>query len=794
MSRSGNGRQQRHQGSGGARRSVRRGIVALVALLMLSTMTTAGAASRAGAASQPGQMTTAIAWPVRLDVELQHLRTETTITVDGANRVARFEIQEQFRNVGGRLLEADYLYPVPKGAVFTDLSLFAGETELKGEMLPAEEARGIYEEIVRRRKDPALVELVGQGLVRARVFPIEPGQTRKVILRYAQVLPREADVVRLRYPANRGLMVPLDQPEPMPRERPIETPQRERRFAPDTVPFALRVRLTGADRYGTPFSPSHTIQVHRRGGDELEIAVPSAEGRSDFELLLPLARREIGASLLAHSPDPTREAGYFMLLLTPPPYEGGERIPRDVTLVLDLSGSMSGHKVLQARGALRTVLEGLDEGDRFRLITFASVVREFHSEALPATRDNVAEAVRYLEALEPDGSTNIHDALVRALEPEAQRGRMAVVLFLTDGLPTVSETDPERISAAAARLRDGERVFAFGVGEDVNTYLLDRLAEGGRGSVAYVRPDEDVEASVASLSRKIGTPALADLRIVDAPTELEELYPSPLPDLFHGEELVLLGRYRDAAAGPLVIEGERSGRTERLTFDLDFPGRRADDGFVARLWAARKAGALTSHIRLHGPDPETVAAIRELGLRYGILTEYTAYLVQEPALANMDVRQVEARVREMVAEPQAQTGSAAFRRSRAAAELDAAVSLDAAEEALAASPAMAGEWTHDGSALGPQRLGRRLFVLRDGSWQDLGVAASEGGAELAVEPYSDAWFDLLVRFPGLRAAAALGERVIIAGEGLTLRLEAGGRTRLEARDWSRLEAAFAGDR
>lgn len=733
--------------------------------------------------------------PIRLaDREIVHLGSEVSVEVDARTRVARFEIQERFQNLGGRLMEADYLYPVPAGAVFTNLSLFVGETELRGEMLPAEQARAIYEEIVRQRKDPALVELVGHGLVRTRVFPIEPGQIRKIILRYTQVLPREGELLRLTYPRTRSALIPVS-----PIVRPVvpevaERPGSRGAFAPGgaTMPLRVVVRVTGAEAIGDPVSPTHAVDTSRPAVNELEVRT-EARADGDFELLLPLRRAEVGASLLVHSPDPSREAGYFLLLVTPPPHANGAGIPRDLTLVLDVSGSMSGHKLAQARAALRQLLRGLEPADRFRLIAFASVVRGWREGWSHAEPPAVAEAIEWLDALAADGSTNIHDALARALEPEVAPERLSQVLFLTDGLPTVAETDPERIALAAARLRDGERVFAFGVGEDVNTYLLDRLAEGGRGAVSYVAANENVEEAIGSLARKIGAPALADLRVERAPVALEELYPAPLPDLFHGEELMLLGRYRDGAAGTLVLTGERNGRSARFEFDLDFARRTPANDFLPRLWASRKAGALTSHLRLHGHDAETLEELRELGLRYGILTEYTAYLVEEPGMSR---DQVAERVERLAMAPVEQTGGRSFRRARADADMRQAASVSEAEEAMAA---MAPPSAMNAHAIGGDtgtptwtRVGRRIFRLVDAVWVD--ARLQQDAAELAIEPWSGAWLDLIERFPGLRDAAALGESVIIAGDGLALRLAGGGATVLEDDDWERIERAFAPER
>jgi Ca-activated chloride channel family protein len=713
---------------------------------------------------------------------IERLRSDVRITVDAERRVAQVEVEEEFRNRSGLLMEGDYLYPIAPGAVFTNFSLFAGDRELRGEVLPAERARAIYEEIVRRKKDPALIELMGHGVLRARVFPIEPGATRRVVLRYTQTLSKEGDLLRLRYPRIVAAL-PGDLRETAPAD-----PRRLERF-----PFTLRITVIGADRFGTPYSPTHAIEVREIGRGELEI-VHRGDGRArDFELFLPLREPDVGASLVAHAID--GEPGYFMLLITPPAPGAELEIPRDVTLVLDVSGSMSGDKLEQARAALDQLLAGLRPEDRFRLITFSSVVRAFRRDFVPADREAVRAARERLARVRTEGSTNIMDALDEALEPETVEGRLSIVVFLTDGKPTVGVTEPERIAETVARLRDGERVFAFGVGYDVNTYLLDRLAEGGRGAVAYVRPDEDVEAAVSSLTRKIAHPALSDLRIVRAPAELEDYYPNPLPDLFYGDELVLFGRYRGDGRGELVLEGTRAGRRERFTYRVELPQLQSANEFIPRLWAARKAGALTAQIRLHGPDPELVEEIRQLGLRYGILTEYTSYLVEEPELALGAPEVLMDRARAMAMAPAAQSGAVAFKRADESRRLAETLALDEADRILAemAVPGVGGGGLTR-AAVGPtagavRHAGRRLFVFRDGAWTDLEFDASLRVIEVA--PYSDAYFELLRRLPRLKPYFALGDRLLVAGAGVALKLTPAGATSLDANELSRLVKGLA---
>ncbi len=709
---------------------------------------------------------------------VERLHSHVAITIDGDRRIAHVEVDEEFRNRSRALMEGDYLYPIPPEAVFTDFSLFMGEQELRGEILPAERARAIYEEIVRRKKDPALIELVGHGVLRSRVFPIAPGETRRVILRYTQLLGKDGDLLRLRYPRIVGTT-------PGSEAREVSAPPVQNLVQ---HPFTLRIRVSGAARFATPYSPTHAIEVRERGRDELDIVHRGDGAARDFELFLPLRESEVGASLLAHAPG--GEPGYFMLLITPPAQTRETLVPRDVTLVLDVSGSMSGEKMEQARAALDQILAGLRLQDRLRLIAFSSVVRSFRSGWASADRGTLREARDYLAGLRAEGSTNVMDALREALAPRVEAGRLSLIIFLTDGKPTVGETAPERIAAAIERLRDGERVFAFGVGYDVNTYLLDRMAQDGRGAVSYVRPGDDVEQAVSSLTRKIAHPALADLRIVRAPAELEDMHPNPLPDLFHGEELVLFGRYRGHGSGDLVLEGTRAGRTQRFRYRVELARRETDNEFIPRLWAARKAGALMAYVRLHGPDPEVIEEIRQLGLRYGILTEYTSYLVEEPQLAVSRPEAALERAQAVAAAPAEQFGVSAFKRAERNNRLREADRVVEAEEMIAAL--RVDEARKRDVAVSEmnevRQVGRRLFVLRDGSWTDLRFDSSLKVIEVA--PFSEAYFELVKRLPKLAAYFALGERVVVAGDGLALRLAPEGVTTWRSKNLAAVLAAF----
>jgi Ca-activated chloride channel family protein len=688
-------------------------------------------------------------------------RTASAVQVRLSDRIARVEVEERFRNDGGVVAEGSYLYPLAGEAVFQNFSLWMGEQELRGEMLDASKARGIYEEIVRRRKDPALLTLAGHSLVRAQVFPIQPGETRKVALRYTQLVTRAGDALRFRYAlGERG---------------------------PGAATFSLTV--DDAERFRIPYSPTHRLES-RRQGDRIEVTV--ADGATgDIEIFVPLSHGLVSTSLLTHAP--AGDDGYFMLLLAPGAPDAGAALARDVTMVVDVSGSMSGAKMEQARAALRQTLGTLSRDDRFRLIAFASAVREFRGGFTAATPADVASAERFVNGLIPEGGTNIAGALEAALlqnRGDRERGRLEIVLFITDGLPSVGEQMPDRIAAAAAAGRGERRIFTVGIGHDVNTYLLDRLAAEGRGSAEYVAPGASVETALGTLASKIRHPALLDLRIDRAPVDLVELAPARLPDLFAGEELVVFGRYRRSGSGSVEISGERNGRRERFAVTGSFGMHQQNNDFIPRLWASRRIGDLTRQIRLEGGSPALMDQVRDLGLRYGILTEYTSYLVQEPeaiAAGPVPLREDRWRAQNAPAAPAAQTGAVAFERAEASAKMREVKSLADAD-------AVSRQATERLGSAGPRSATRtvagRIFVQRGGIWTD--ALHRDSLQVTVVAPYSDAYFALVRALPELGPWLRAGNDVLVAGRRVSIRIAATGISSWRSGELERVAAAFRG--
>lgn len=706
--------------------------------------------------------------PVRPGMgSVERVESRVRVTVDGA--VATVEVDEWFLNSGERVAEGHYLYPLPSGAALSGASLYQGETELRGEVMDADEARAIYEEIVRRRADPALVEYLGEGLFRARVFPIEAGERRRITLRYSQVLQPAGESLHFRTP---GALRPA---EPTRDDRP------NGRLRAD-APVDLRMVVTPASAFLDPFSPSHALDIERHA-DTLRVRVPEAEGR--ISVFLPRSGDVVGLSVLPHRP--AGEDGYVLLSLTPPPpTEAAE--PRDVVVVVDVSGSMAGRKMEQARSAVQGLLAGLNSDDRFRLVAFSNGVHRLDTEWRAADPRSLDDARRWVGDLRADGGTNIDGALEAAFEVDPGRDRLPVVVFLTDGLPTVGEQDPDRITAAAEGRRGRYRVFAFGVGHDVDTRLLDRLSDATRGTTQYVEPGEDVERALSLLAARISHPVLTDLRIVESPVAISEWYPVHIPDVFAGETLVLLARYRGEGEGRVVIEGRRAGAARRVSTTAAFPRiHRANPG-LPRLWAARKLGHLTRQLWTEGETAALVDEIRTTALRYGLPSPYTSILVEEPGVRVTEA--LDARVA-----PSAPPGAAAEARARPApGAATGARAVRMAErsrlfrDADRADEVAALARTIEVDAAGKRRVAAgRVLHLDDGVWTEVGIAPD--APAVRVRRFGAAWFELLRVLPELEPAFRLGP-VALMGDGLRLIVDDDGAESLDDHQRTRIVRAF----
>jgi Ca-activated chloride channel family protein len=694
-----------------------------------------------------------------LPARAQVVRTRSDVRVELRDRVLRYEVEERFVNRGGVIGEADYVFPLPKGAAFRDLKLSIDGEMVAGETMNATEARRIYEEIVRSQRDPALVEWMGHGLLRTRIFPIQPGEERRIIIRYESVADREGDAVRVDYfrgtesAANPGVA----------RAWPAES--REPRAVSSRTNFTLTYRTGG--ELGEAYSPTHELDVER---EDLRRRVTIRGGGPEVTVLVSL-RRSLAASVALLTNATRDDHGYALITVTPPTELAQNRTPRDVAFVIDASGSMSGQKMEQAKAAGRQLLRTLGERDRFRLVDFSTDVRSFRDEYVFATEANIRSALRYLEDIEASGSTNISGALEEALRAAQGRGndeRLPLLLFMTDGAPTVGDRDPVTIAAKAAKLRGDARVFTFGVGADLNVGLIEQLAMEGRGTAHFVRPDENLERVVGLVAARLRQPLLTDVRVsIDGDVRLSRMYPTGSQDMFAGQDLVILARYDGSGSANVVVQGRANGRDVRWSSVRNFPREERDNAFVPRLWATQRIGWLAAEKRRNGGSSEIDDEIRRLGERFGIPTEFTSYLVQEPGriagnAVRRDVGDSRARVGSVggtAVAPPAAPQAQAFESARAASEQRAAKSLAAADMAASGAGSVA-----ERDEL--KRAGPRVFRKEADIWVD-GRMKSDLQV-YKVKAYSRSYFTLLEMLPELREALAVGEKVRVAGKSVAI--------------------------
>jgi Ca-activated chloride channel homolog len=534
----------------------------------------------------------------------------TKIDAKIKDQIATTSVDQEFYNPNARQLEGTFLFPVPKGAHLNKFTMEINGKQVEAELLAADKARGIYEDIVRRLKDPALLEFAGRDLFKVRIFPIEPHSRKRITLSYSQLLKSDSGLVSYIVPFNTEKFC----------AKPIKN-------------VSLKIDLETKQPLKSVYSPSHKVEVKRKEGNRATVGFEANDVQpdTDFQLLYDTDKSDIGLQLLTFKE--SGEDGYFVLLASPgTEMRGTKVIAKDVVFVLDTSGSMAGAKLEQAKKALLFCVENLNKEDRFDVMRFATEVEPLFDRLNDADADNVSRAKKWIQELKPIGGTAINDALARALANRpGKTDRPYLIVFLTDGRPTVGVTDENQIrSNVTKKNEDNTRIFCFGIGTDVNTHLLDSIAEDARAFSQYVLPEEDIEVKVSSFFTKIKEPVLASPKLVFPDgVRVTKIYPAALPDVFKGEQLVVAGRYSGKGSGAIHLEGSVNGETKSYRYDADFAEKSSDHDFIPRLWATRRVGYLLDEIRLRGENKELKDEVSELARKYNIVTPYTAYLIME---------------------------------------------------------------------------------------------------------------------------------------------------------------------
>jgi len=651
------------------------------------------------------------------------------VSIEARDGIVTTRVDQLFRNETGRDLEGRYVFPLPPGAVVSSFTMWVDGVALEAEVLDADEARAIYEDFVRRAIDPALLEYVGRDALSARIFPIPDYGERRIEITYSELLQAEGGVYRYRYPLNteRFSAWPLDR-------------------------VRLSVDVETSQPLSAVYSPTHQLTVERDGADAAHGVYEETRilPTQDFVLYYGVTAEELGMTLLTYRAP--GEDGFFLLIATPPPVLTEAPLPKDLVFVLDRSGSMSGEKIAQAKEALRFILENLNPDDRFALVAFSDYVESEQTALEEVSADAVARAVAWASRLDASGGTDIDQALSVAFPLFEANGRPRFVIFLTDGEATAGETNSVRIAENALEANASDaRVFMFGVGYDVNTVLLDQLAEENRGTTTYVLPGENLEVSLSSFYQKIASPVLADTALDVAGIQTFDVFPRVLPDLFRGTQLLVLGRYRESGEVPVTVSGQVAGVATAYTTLQSFPEVDLEDGFLPRLWAGRKIAHLLGQIRLYGESDELVDEVIALSKTYGIITPYTSFLIDDDTLADEEMAD-------------------ALRAAAAPASGAAAVTGAQSLQSLAQAETAPVETDVERLRL----VETRTYFFRDGVWTDSAYADEE---TIRVAVYSDAYFALTELLPWIGPHLAVGERVIIAvGESFLEIAEEGAQT------------------
>jgi Ca-activated chloride channel family protein len=653
------------------------------------------------------------------------------VSVDITDQVATTEIDQVFLNDTQYDLEGIYIFPLPEEAAISEFAMYVDGERWEGEILPREEARQIYEDIVRRSLDPALLEYIGRDTFKASIFPIEPGDDRRVELAYTQVLENDGGLVKYVYP--------------------LDT---ERFSARPLEEVVISVRVHSAQPIRAIYSPSHDVAIDRIDEHTINVSFEAYDvlPDRDFELYYTVSDDDFGLNLLSYRE--SGEDGFFLLLVAPKvEVDEQEVVAKDVILVLDTSGSMEGEKIDQAKEALEFILEHLNQEDRFNIVAFSTGVRVYEREPEPATRAD--EAWRFIDDLRAVGGTNIDLALAEALAM-ADGERPQIIIFLTDGLATEGVTDTDRIIANVDRqVSENVRVFTFGVGNDVNTFLLDTIAQDNRGASSYVRPHESIEEEVSSFYAKISMPLLADVELDFGDLRVEDTYPYPLPDLFAGTQLVVVGRYREGGRTDVVLSGQVNGEDQRFVYEnLRFSDKGGEE-FIPRLWATRKIGYLLNEIRLHGEGRELVDEIVDLSVRYGIMTPYTSFLVEE----EQDIFTHEGRE------------EAAQEMWRGAESTPAPMVGEAAVEDAENREALRSTEKAADSTEQIVYIRDKVFVLRDGIWTDTTFDSSMETVKVGFS--GEDYFALIAAHPEWGHYFSVGQEVIVVLDGTAYQVSEG---------------------
>lgn len=528
------------------------------------------------------------------------------VKIDGQSAVTK--IDQAFYNPSHHQLEGYYIFPVPKGAVINNFTMVINGKETKAELLDADKARKIYEDIVRQMRDPALLEYSEQNIFKLRIFPIEPRSEKKISISYSQVLESDNNIFEYIYPLNT-----------------------EKFSAKPLKNVSVKIDLKSNEKIKNIYCPTHEVDIINKSDNHSIISYEDEKIKPDIDFKLYFSKNSssVGLSLLSYQT--SKDDGYFLLSASPSIDIDKSSIEnKDITFILDVSGSMSGEKLEQAKKALLYCVNNLNAGDHFNVIRFSTEAYPLFNSLKKADKQNINEAKRFIDDLQAIGGTNIEEAFNLAFKDYKDSNRPHFIVFITDGKPTIGEMNDEKlVNRILNSNKNKSRIFTFGIGNEINTHLLDKLTDATKAWRTYVSDEEDIEIKVSNFYDKIQSPILSDLKLDFGTIEVYQTYPKDLPDLFKGSNLLVFGRYKGNGNAKIALSGKLNGKQKEFTLQDNFTASDNKYNFIPPLWASRRIGYLLDVIRLNGEDKELVDEITALAREHGIITPYTSYLIME---------------------------------------------------------------------------------------------------------------------------------------------------------------------
>lgn len=549
-------------------------------------------------------------------------RVDATADIEG--QIAVTHVDQIFHNDMDQQVEAIWVFPLPEGAVVTELFYWFNGVQYQGSIKEREEARRKYEEKVRRLIDPALLEYLGDNLYRLSIAPINADSDVRFEITYVRMLEYEFGTVEYEFKMN----------------------------AVELSPKALeRISFQGNFQAPRPYKsfavPSHVgttaLSVTEISDKARQVVYGDEHFTPEKDLLVQFEtiRDHVDINVIRYTPtedDSIGDDSYYAVWITPPDEISGEDvIPKKIVFVADVSSSMEGVRIEQLRASLDAFLQHLQPDDQFNIITFGTSVASFKPDLVPASAEHLQAASDFVYDLVALGLTNINDALMTALSQSFDENYANMIVFLTDGKPTWGETFVPTIVENVSEANEHDvRIFSFGVGEDVSKALLSQISVQNGGYVTYIDENDNISNKVENHFIRISKPVLTDLEIRIQGLKTTDTYPRPIPDLFWGNQVMQLGLYHESGTFPVYLIGSVRDRQMSYTDQKDFPTEPGGHQFVPRLWAKQKIDYLLEQIDIYGEKDELVNQIIELSLRFQILTPYTAYYA-DPDESSTDI-------------------------------------------------------------------------------------------------------------------------------------------------------------